>query len=70
MSWRRSTANCGPRAKARPKILVHLQCALGKKPSPTLEEEEFIVSMQGTWKEARKSWLEKAIVAVSLAEPS
>jgi hypothetical protein len=35
-------------------ILVHLQRALGKKPSPTLEEEEFIVSMQGTWKEARE----------------
>ena len=34
-------------------ILVHLQRALGKKPSRAPEEEEFIVSMQGTWKEAR-----------------
>ena len=35
-------------------ILVELQHALGHKSSPTPEEEEFIVSMQGTWKEARK----------------
>ena len=35
-------------------ILVHLQRALGKQPGRTPEEEEFIVSMQGTWKEARE----------------
>jgi hypothetical protein len=35
-------------------ILVHLQCALGKKSSRTPEEEEFIVSMQSTWEKARE----------------
>ena len=35
-------------------ILVHLQRALGKKPSRTLEEEEFIVTMQSTWEKARE----------------
>ena len=35
-------------------ILVDLQHALGSKSSPTQEEEEFIVSMQGTWADARK----------------
>ncbi|MCC6552194.1 MAG: hypothetical protein IT372_04115 [Polyangiaceae bacterium] len=35
-------------------ILVHLQHALGKKPSRTPEEEEFIVKMQSTWEQARK----------------
>jgi hypothetical protein len=35
-------------------ILVHLQQVIGKKPSRTPEEEEFIVSMQGTWKEAQE----------------
>jgi hypothetical protein len=35
------------------RILVHLQHVIGKKPGRTPEEEEFIVSMQGTWKEAR-----------------
>ena len=35
-------------------ILVHLQHVIGKKPSRTPEEEEFIVSMQGTWKEAQE----------------
>ncbi len=34
-------------------ILVRLQHVIGKKPGRTPEEEEFIVSMQGTWKEAR-----------------
>jgi hypothetical protein len=33
-------------------ILVHLQ-RLGKKPSRTPEEEEFVVSMQKTWEKAR-----------------
>jgi hypothetical protein len=35
-------------------ILVHLQHVIGQKPGRTPEEEEFIVSMQGTWKEARE----------------
>ena len=35
-------------------ILVDLQEMLGKKPSPTPQEEEFIVSMQSTWARARK----------------
>jgi hypothetical protein len=35
-------------------ILVHLQHVIGKQPGRTPEEEEFIVSMQGTWKEARE----------------
>jgi hypothetical protein len=34
-------------------ILVHLQHALGRKPSRTSEEEEFIVSMQSTWAKDR-----------------
>ena len=34
-------------------ILVHLRHVIGKKPGRTPEEEEFIVSMHGTWKEAR-----------------
>src|SRR5262249_48224442 len=34
-------------------ILLHLQHALGKKPSRTPEEQEFIVSMQNTWEKAR-----------------
>ncbi len=35
-------------------ILVDLEHALGSKSSPTPEEEEFVVSMQGSWKDARK----------------
>jgi hypothetical protein len=35
-------------------ILVHLQHALGKKPSRTPDEEEFIVSMHSTWANARE----------------
>jgi hypothetical protein len=34
-------------------ILVHLQHRLANKPSRTPEEEEFIVTMASTWKEAR-----------------
>jgi hypothetical protein len=34
-------------------ILVHLRHVIGKKPGRTPEEEEFIVSMHGTWKDAR-----------------
>jgi hypothetical protein len=40
-------------------ILVHLQQRLGKKPSRTPEEEEFIVTMQKTWEKARKMGLEE-----------
>lgn len=35
-------------------ILLNLQHALGKKPSRTPEEQEFIVTMQKTWEDARK----------------
>ena len=34
-------------------IVVHLRDRLARKPSRTPEEEEFIVTMHGTWKEAR-----------------
>jgi hypothetical protein len=34
-------------------ILLHLRYVIGEKPGRSPEEEEFIVSMQGTWKEAR-----------------
>ena len=34
-------------------IVVHLRHVIGDKLGQTPEEEEFIVSMQGTWKEAR-----------------
>jgi hypothetical protein len=93
-------------------ILLHLRHVIGEKPGRSPEEEEFIVKMQGTWKEARiegrtegeaiararavltvlrtrgitvpdaarerlldekdperlERWLEKAVVATSLAE--
>jgi hypothetical protein len=35
-------------------ILLSLQDALGKKPSWTVEEQEFIVTMQNTWEKARE----------------
>ncbi len=35
-------------------ILLQLQHALGKKQNRTPEEEEFIVTMQSTWKQARE----------------
>ena len=34
-------------------ILLHLRHVIGEKPGRSPEEEEFIVSMHGTWKEAR-----------------
>src|SRR5262249_17526595 len=34
--------------------LLDLEQVLGAKPSPGSEEEEFVVSMQGTWKDARR----------------
>jgi len=35
-------------------ILVDLEHVLETKPSPTPEEEEFVVNMQGTWTDARR----------------
>ncbi len=35
-------------------ILVELLGVLGKKPSPTPEEKEFIVTMQSPWAKARE----------------
>jgi hypothetical protein len=35
-------------------ILLEVHDQLGKKPSPTTEEERFIVSIQSTWAQARK----------------
>jgi hypothetical protein len=35
-------------------ILLHLRHVIGKKPGRSPEEEEFIVSMEGSWKDARK----------------
>lgn len=35
-------------------ILVQLQRAIERKPSRTVEEEEFIVRMQSTWEKARE----------------
>lgn len=43
-----------PERTVAEQILVDLEHVLGTKPSPTAEEEEFIVSMQGTWKDARR----------------
>jgi hypothetical protein len=34
--------------------LISMEHVLGAKPDPTPEEEEFIVSMQGTWADARR----------------
>jgi hypothetical protein len=31
-----------------------LEQVLGTKPSPTAEEEDFVVNMQGNWKDARR----------------
>jgi hypothetical protein len=35
-------------------LMVHLSNVLGSRPSPTAEEEEIIVSIQGTWSDARR----------------
>ena len=40
-------------------IVVHLQQRLGRKPSWTSEEEEFIVIMQGNWAKARQIGLDE-----------
>jgi hypothetical protein len=45
-------------------ILVHLQQALGKKPSRTPEEEEFIVKMLKTWESARAEGRADALLTV------
>jgi hypothetical protein len=48
-------------------ILVHLHHALGKKPSRTPEEEEFIVRMQSTWEKAREKGRTEANARAVLA---
>jgi hypothetical protein len=35
-------------------IVIHLRDVIAKKPAQSPEEEEFVVSMQGTWKDARR----------------
>ena len=48
-------------------ILVHLQHALGKKPSRTPEEEEFIVKMYTTWAQAEERGRDKGEIAGAIA---
>jgi len=43
-----------PERAVAEKVLVELEHVLGAKPSPTPEEKEFVVSMQGSWSDARK----------------
>jgi hypothetical protein len=45
-------------------ILVRLQHALGKKPTRTRKEQEFIVTMYETWEDARTETLAKAVLTV------
>src|SRR5262249_44168386 len=40
-------------------VVVHLQHRLGRKPSRTQDEEEFIVAIQSTWEKARKEALDE-----------
>lgn len=49
---RRLPASAPERAVAD-QILLNLQHALGKKPSRTTEEQEFIMTMHKTWEDAR-----------------
>lgn len=42
-------------------ILVNLQQALGKKPSWTAEEEEFVVRIYATWEKAREEGREEGL---------
>lgn len=42
-------------------ILVQLQRAIERKPSRTLEEEEFIVRMQSTWEKAREEGRDEGV---------
>jgi hypothetical protein len=43
-----------PERAVAEKVLVDLEHVLGAKPSSTPEEEEFVVSMQGSWTDARR----------------
>jgi hypothetical protein len=43
-----------PERAVAEKVLVDLEHVLGAKPGPTPEEEEFVVSMQGSWTDARR----------------
>jgi hypothetical protein len=43
-----------PERAVAEKVLLELEHVLGAKPGPTPEEEEFVVSMQGSWTDARR----------------
>ena len=43
-------------------ILVRLQHAFGKKPKPTREEQEFIVTMYESWEDARAEAKAEAVL--------
>jgi hypothetical protein len=43
-------------------ILLDLEHVLGNKSSPTPEEEEFVVSMQGTWSDARRIGRDEGLI--------
>lgn len=44
-------------------VLLSLKHTLGKKPSPTAEEQEFIVAMQDIWEKAREEGLNEGRAA-------